>query len=391
MSKPNQPNTPPEESNLSSVDPADREHNEDNNKSPSVPNPWQSPPSTHSDKPIAYDETIDSKASNDTNNSCADDVSKNTDWVALAGKLRQHNRELAKTIVKLEQDLAKSQEQLQSQVTRSRSTEVLIAQQGEEINLTQKQLTDLFLELETSHQATQSKDILVEDLSQKLESSQKRIAQLERECASLQDKYNQQCQKLSESEKTVSELRYRLHRQQRHTLQFKAALEQCLEEPAHLNRALHSPAFTMEQLSKTTSINSVVPKKVEAIEPWSTQIDEIDSKSNSRTLNEKLIGNGATAPSGEELEPQLEIKQIDSKWSLDAAKPNNESVKAEIEQPAPQVIEKLDKNSHPPSKKPIISSASNWPSPLIHPLRSSKKRKSKKKIDLPKFPRYGNS
>ncbi len=36
----------------------------------------------------------------------------------------------------------------------------------------------------------------------------------------------------------------------------------------------------------------------------------------------------------------------------------------------------------------VILPQPNWPSPLLHPLRPPKKRKSLAAIDLPSFPRY---
>ena len=112
------------------------------------------------------------------------------------------NQELLETIEELEQDLAAAQK--------------LIAQQAKELNTKEEQI---------SH------------LRQELENSQERIAQLELE---------------------EQELQTRLVRQQRHSLKFKAALDQCLAGP------------------------SPVPK-VEPIQPWSGKLDRADSNNPDNT------------------------------------------------------------------------------------------------------------
>lgn len=140
-----------------------------------------------------------------------------TNWMALAQKLREHNRELVKTVVNLEQALSDAQEALKMQIMRSRNADTLIAQQAEELTASQGQVTRLFHELEISHQSAQRQQTLIETLAEQLENSQQNFAHLEREYANLQERYNDQTNRLLRSEQQVQELRTELHRQQRQT------------------------------------------------------------------------------------------------------------------------------------------------------------------------------
>jgi predicted nucleic acid-binding Zn-ribbon protein len=160
-----------------------------------------------------------------------ENVAQNTDWFTLARKLRQHNRELVKTVVQLEQALADTQEALQIQIMRSKSADVLIEQQNEELNNTQKQISRLFSELETSHQTAQRQQTLLDHITQQLQEAQEQTAHLERECALLQESHNEQSHKLIEAEKQIRQLRDRLHQQQRETLQYKSNFQEVSEIP----------------------------------------------------------------------------------------------------------------------------------------------------------------
>ena len=83
--------------------------------------------------------------------------------------------------------------------------------------------------LEARTQESQRQQILTETLTRQLEASQARVAQLERACALLQQRNLDRATQLAQAEQLSQELRSRLHRQQRQTLQFRAALEQCLD------------------------------------------------------------------------------------------------------------------------------------------------------------------
>jgi len=197
----------------------------------------------------------------------------------LAAELRQRNRDLLVRVNHLEKAYAECQEALQAQKVRSQSQETLLAQASEQLKASQEQVTRLFRELESSHQAAQRQQILIETLTQQLENSQERIAQLERECAFTQQRYNEQSHQLFQSENHARELSARLHRQQRQTLQFKAALEKCLEMPASKapdpEPDIPGANWTQRQPKSAPDPSSLVPK-AQPIQPWSVRSHFLD-------------------------------------------------------------------------------------------------------------------
>lgn len=140
----------------------------------------------------------------------------------------------------------------------------------------QAQIAQLANELEFTRQAHKRQEILVETLKGQLENSQERVAQLERECALIQQKYNEQAQMVAQYDNTCRDLRARLHRQQRYTMQFKVALEKSLEVPPPsyaaapldpLQPDIHIPLWYEAQ----TSLSQELLPKIQRIQPWSSQ------------------------------------------------------------------------------------------------------------------------
>ncbi len=144
--------------------------------------------------------------------------------VTLMQALHECNRDLLGRISQLETALQESQKNLQAR-------ETLLEQQNAELQNSQEQLTRLFGKLEVSNQTLHGQEILVESLAKQLTTSQTRLAVVERESAATVQRYNEQLHQLVTTENICKELRSRLHRQQRHTLQFKVALEKSLEMP----------------------------------------------------------------------------------------------------------------------------------------------------------------
>lgn len=143
--------------------------------------------------------------------------------LSLNQQLRSANDDLYAQVRQLQTALAESEEALQLQLKRSKITQTILEQQARELAASQEQIQSLFQQLETALSTVQSQEILIENYKAQLEISQQRLAQLERECALVQTKYNEQSQQLLQSENSCRELRARLMRQQRQTLQFKAA------------------------------------------------------------------------------------------------------------------------------------------------------------------------
>ncbi|MEO1210926.1 MAG: hypothetical protein AAFX78_15485 [Cyanobacteria bacterium J06638_20] len=145
-----------------------------------------------------------------------------------------------------------------------------------------EQVAQVFQELEGAHQTTQRQQILIETLTEQFNQSQQRVAHLETECASLQQRAQAQSQQLQQSEATCQDLHMRLQRQQRYTLQFKAALERCLEvsNPAQpsslLTQGAVAPGTTELNPGATTDAGAIAAfaapppaPRVPQIQPWS--------------------------------------------------------------------------------------------------------------------------
>ena len=198
-------------------------------------------------------------------------------------KVQNQNQELRSQVTELEAALLRSQTSLRSEIERweavtlaqsgsSESSESLLAQQNQALSGSQVRLGQLFIELENSHRMAQRQQILVETLTDQLQSSHEQIAQLERECAAVQQRSSDHLQQFTQSEQTARDLRSRLHRQQRYTLQFKAALEKCLDVPPAT-----AQGFVSDFLEETLEPVTVSPPKVkiprsQPVQPWSVPI-----------------------------------------------------------------------------------------------------------------------
>jgi len=196
------------------------------------------------------------------------------DWFSLAQKMRQRNRRLHEQVMELRQALREKQEALHLELVRSRDREAIIAQQAEDMKAIQEQLARLFHALESSHQAAQRQQILIETLSEQLQSSQERIAQLERECALTQQRYNDQSHQLLQAANTCRELRTRLYRQQQQTLQFKLALEKSLE----------MTSATTASGQPQPHAKGIPIHKTQPIQPWSAEQESPQDQSEFETL-----------------------------------------------------------------------------------------------------------
>ncbi len=155
----------------------------------------------------------------------APDSSQNIDWQQLAHKLREHNRKLLKKVFNLEQNLIDITNQIQTQGELARRQELTITEQAEKLNQSQEEVANLLQKLETGRQEIRSQQVLIENLSLQLQASQVQAAKLERECAIIQENYNQKNYELLSLTEEKEELESRLYRQQQQTLQYKAALE----------------------------------------------------------------------------------------------------------------------------------------------------------------------
>ncbi|MBW4669780.1 MAG: hypothetical protein KME60_20785 [Cyanomargarita calcarea GSE-NOS-MK-12-04C] len=194
--------------------------------------------------------------------------------LTLNEELRFANDNLYEQVENLKQALIESEKSLQWQKKRSSVTESMLHQQNQELAAAGEQIKTLFQQLDTSVQTVQRQETLIESYRAQLEHSQQRLAQLERECTLIQTSYNEQANQVFQSENACRELRTRLMRQQRQTLQFKSALEKCLETPVPkgdcLDDSLNCQADTFSQLGSSKSLFTAQP-----IQPWSTENDDL--------------------------------------------------------------------------------------------------------------------
>jgi hypothetical protein len=169
------------------------------------------------------------------------------------------------------------QEQLQAQ-------EQTISKYINELTETQKQVTDRFAQLELAHQTAQRQQIIMETLNTQLRNSQERVAQLERECAGIHQQNVDQAQQILQHEHQRRDLQSRLQRQQRYTLQYKAALEKSLEVPT--GPAPAAPALLSETTHNQLAAKHLTMPKPSPVQPWSAPAAaEAESDSQKAWLN----------------------------------------------------------------------------------------------------------
>lgn len=192
------------------------------------------------------------------------------DLISLIQELNQCNSILLDRVSQLEEALERSQNALKSEVKRSQNQTLTDYNPGltaaQDLAAAQEQAIDLYNQLEFVHQTSQRQQILIETLTGQLETSQERMAQLEREAALVQQRYNEQTQLLGQSESNCRDLQARLHRQQRYTLQFKVALEKSLD--------VSTPHYeSVAEMGVASAIDGSCLPKVQPIEPWTSPVD----------------------------------------------------------------------------------------------------------------------
>ncbi|OKH19023.1 hypothetical protein [[Limnothrix rosea] IAM M-220] len=360
------------------------------------------------------------------------DLDIENDGFLLARKLRQHNRELVKTVVQLEQALAESQERLQTQIARSRNADNLLDQQADNLTGNQSEIDRLTQDLQLAKADVREHRNMMNELNQTLKRSQTQLAQVERECTLLRESYDEQQQKLVAAEQEIHDLQARLQRQQRYAIQYKTALEK--------------QGVKVEDITNPPITKTPIPK-VSRIKPWSEQtlqpkpsfssstptvnLDEMESVEmateelpaepikaepiqNERETSPNVEQSSLVLPPdvNEDLEQQLKALEAEmAVMSQEAATPpQTNNLPKDILQ-FPQ-FQDMPQQNISPNISPRISSPSpvsstiqrptqqmasaslpkpaqqkNWPSPTLNPLRTAKKRASLAAVELPSFSR----
>ena len=334
--------------------------------------------------------------------------SKGSTPVTLMQALHECNRDLLQRIAQLETALEESHKNLQER-------EILLEQRTAELENTQEQLTRLFGKVEVSHHTLQDQEILVESLSSQLATSQTRLAIVERECASTVQRYNEQFHQLVATENVCRELRSRLHRQQRHTLQFKAALERSLEMPQKspiiepLNDAEDSAHKQLESLlAAVRSSQSPLPPAFNAspVQAWSDPEEHLEAALAEYAIDPESIANTElnklAQASGIQLqetetyqphEPETNSPPAVAEPQLPKAEPEPETAAAKLGSQelarAVQILNSVEtfglQEVRSSVAKPTGVAQPDWLSLISSPLRASKKRRSLAEIELPSF------
>lgn len=279
---------------------------------------------------------------------------KDVNWFAIAHRLEEQNQELDRTIFLLRQNLEESQTKLKQQLQRSQVTENATLQQAEELLQTQDQLIELATELETSQEKLQHQQTTIQKLTQQLEFSQQQVIRLEKEYFLLQENCDDKAQQLLSMEKHLSELWSRLHRQQRYTLEYKAALEEYLKTSATPRQR--------ELLSEFPAIAPSLEEETE-IKPWSAVSQQKDAALSSSERRANLSESDNSDRYNEsDFEDYLEDPSI-------------------LEVDIAEVLETSE-------TRIVALPRENWPSPLITTTRKSQ---LEIKVDLPGFLRTRHS
>ncbi|WP_254777762.1 hypothetical protein [Cylindrospermopsis raciborskii] len=342
--------------------------------------------------------------------------------VTLNQELKNVNNDLCQKLERLSKELGEAEKVLQWQKKRSSVSESMLNQQNQEITAAQERIQSLSQQLETALRNMESQEMFVETHKAESQLNQQRIAQLERECTLLQTKCSEQSQQLLQSENTCRELGMRLLRQQRQTLQFKAALEKCLDNPAYNDQGVDDTSCYLPDINPEDSrfykkLQSLFSRG-EPIRPWSA-MDYVESEFN-QPINENTMdvseeishvdqrledilsvffasnpdlsstsdiptkGEGTSFLGGEEDEPgptmiPAGLKDMNNLPKVNLLSDNTIDTSDQQNNYDPQwsinTVEPLEQDSEQKS-----------PSPLIYPGRTVKVRKTLAAVELPNFP-----
>lgn len=292
------------------------------------------------------------------------------------------NTNLLNRANQMEEALTECQKSLQSYRERLYSAESTLTQQAQELAAAQEQVRCLLQELEACHQKVQHQQILTESYGAQLQSSQERIAQLERECSFTQSNYNQQSHQLMQTENACQELRIRLNRQQSYTLQFKLALEKTLDTSVLSYQAQPIQAWPAQPQPLTDELPDVAP-------PPSLVIQSPELISNLPEIHE-VRGGPLLEDAAQEEHLQNLVNMLETEAESVATVTHSSNDSPPVQTDDDNLL--VDTSSEPvlpdytaQRSASFFNPDSNWPSPVVHPSRPPRGRKSLAAIELPTF------
>ena len=182
------------------------------------------------------------------------------DLIQLIQDLNQCNDALLMRVSDLEESLERSQAALQAEVEHHQG--LATSDRG----IAPTQIAQLLSEIDAANDGLRRATLHNETLQTDLEASQQRVAQLERECTLLQQRFSEKNTALQQAEDSCRDLKARLHRQQRYTLQFKTALEKCLNmaSDGSPTPVASTPAMGIGR----AEAQPVAMPKAQEIQPW---------------------------------------------------------------------------------------------------------------------------
>ncbi|MGB3137805.1 MAG: hypothetical protein WBB18_13460, partial [Nodosilinea sp.] len=211
----------------------------------------------------------------------------------LIQDLNQCNDALLLRVTELEEDLERSQVALQAEIERNHQPHSGALPADAIPGPVQQQIAQLLSELDVASDGLRRSTIHNETLQAELDVGHQRVAQLERECTLLQQRFSEKNTALHQAEETCRDLKARLHRQQRYTLQFKAALEKCLNMSS--GSSTTSPAAQSQiGVSVIEDAGPVTMPRSQQIQPWSAGSESL---ADNPSLTYLLRGMRETGPS----------------------------------------------------------------------------------------------
>jgi hypothetical protein len=222
--------------------------------------------------------------------------------VQLIQDLNQCNDALLLRVTELEEALERSQVALQAEIERTQANPMGLPVDRAP-GPVQQQIAQLLSELDIANDGLRRTTIHNETLQTDLEVNRQRVAQLERECTLLQQRFGEKSTALQQAEATCRDLKARLHRQQRYTLQFKAALEKCLNMGPP-SAAAATPGMVQGQLLSSPLVSfpvedanqPVAMPRSQQIQPWSGGQASLVNNPSLTQLLRGLRGPGAVTP-----------------------------------------------------------------------------------------------
>lgn len=292
------------------------------------------------------------------------------DLVQLVQDLNQCNDALLLRVTELEEALERSQVALQAEIERTQTLPGSLPV-GATPGPVQQQIAQLLSELDIANDGLRRTTIHNETLQADLEANQQRVAQLERECTLLQQRFGEKNTALHQAEETCRDLKARLHRQQRYTLQFKAALEKCLNT-APAGQPAHRPVAVQGQMHTAALEDGGQPvamPRSQQIQPWSAGTGSVtDAPSLTHLLRGLRSAGPSPVPALADIQPDL-FTAAEPSPAIAPPAPIAPTDPSPPEAPAPVALdpwleEAIPAAAAPPETAALFTEPSPWGEPV---------------------------